>query len=295
MLFSSFSLGVHMKKIKEQVGLILLIGLLLVGTGILGFPFISDYLYWQAANVEIHQFDLTANELSVVEIDERLKLAHAYNSSLIGAGMGPLIDPYSDAQKQEGRQAYAQMLEVNEQMGYVTIEKLNIQLPLFAGTVETVLQKGVGHLEGTSLPVGGDNTHSVLTAHRGLPTASLFTDLDQLVIGDDFYIHTIQGRLGYRVIELAVIEPSDFSQLEVVAGADLVTLLTCTPYMINSHRLIVRGERLPDIDQNTSENIPNAWQPNMNSLYVRWGLYGLAGLVFLVIVIFVLPYYRKRS
>lgn len=274
---------------KERLSWIILILLLIAGVTLLAFPFVSDFLYWQAANVEIHEFDRQASALTNEEIDQRVELAHIYNSTLMTT---ELIDPYSEEEQAEGRRAYAQMLEINEQIGYVTIPKIQVKLPMFAGTNEKVLQKGVGHLEGTSLPVGGENTHSVLTAHRGLPTASLFTDLDQLVEGDVFYVDTIQGTLAYQVVMVEVIEPTDFSLLEVVSGEDLITLLTCTPYMINSHRLIVRGERIayiPDVEEETSR----AWQPNMNNLYVRWGIYGLIGLVFVIILIFVVPRFIK--
>lgn len=275
---------------KNRLSWIALVLLLIAGVSLLAFPFVSDFLYWQAANVEIHEFDIQASAISDEEIDQRVELAHIYNSTLMAAD---LIDPYSEDKQDQGRRAYAEMLEVNEQIGYVTIPKIQVKLPMFAGTNESVLQKGVGHLEGTSLPVGGEHTHAVLTAHRGLPTANLFTDLDQLVEGDVFYVDTIQGTLAYKVIMVSVIEPSDFSSLEVVPGEDLVTLLTCTPYMINSHRLIVRGERTDYVPE-AEEEVGTSWQPNMNSLYVRWGIYGLVGLVFVVILIFGLPRWRKR-
>lgn len=136
------------------------------------------------------------------------------------------------------------MLEVNEQLGYLAIPTIGLDLPIYAGTSAKVLEKGSGHLEGSSLPVGGQSTHSVLTAHRGLPSARLFTDLNQLKKGDRFYVTNLKETLAYKVNQIKVIEPSQLDALTIVEGKDYVTLLTCTPYMINSHRLLVRGERI---------------------------------------------------
>ena len=136
------------------------------------------------------------------------------------------------------------MLEVREMIGHIEIPKIGQDLPVYAGTSEEVLQKGVGHLEGTSLPVGGNSTHSVLTAHSGLPEATLFTELRKLEIGDKFYIHNIKEILAYQVDQIKVVEPTDFNDLLIDPGHDYVTLLTCTPLMINTHRLLVRGHRV---------------------------------------------------
>lgn len=154
-------------------------------------------------------------------------------------------DPYSEEKKKQGRAEYARMLEVHEMIGHVEIPKINQDLPIYAGTAEEVLQKGVGHLEGTSLPIGGNSTHAVLTAHSGLPEATLFTHLNQLEIGDKFYIHNISETIAYQVDQIKVIDPTNFNDLLIDPGHDYVTLLTCTPIMINTHRLIVRGHRVP--------------------------------------------------
>src|SRR3712207_2846628 len=141
------------------------------------------------------------------------------------------------------RNEYARMLEVHEKIGYIQIPSLDLSLPIYAGTAETVLQKGVGHMEGTSLPIGGESTHCVLTAHTGLNTARMFTDIDKLKKGDIFLVENIKETLAYKVDNIQVIEPTDFSSLVIVPKEDHITLLTCTPYMVNSHRLLVRGIR----------------------------------------------------
>ena len=130
-------------------------------------------------------------------------------------------------------------------MGYIEIPKIKALLPIYHGTTEEVLQSGVGHLESTSLPVGGESTHAVLSGHRGLTTARLFTDLDQMEEGDVFYIKVLHETLAYQVDQILTVLPSETEALAVTAGADQVTLVTCTPYMINTHRLLVRGERIP--------------------------------------------------
>lgn len=173
------------------------------------------------------------SELEQEEIDRRLALAHAFNEALNG-GANEVTDPYSEEEKQEGVAEYARMLEIHEKMGVVEVPKINEKLPIYAGTAEEILQKGVGHLEGTSLPVDGNSTHSVLIAHSGLSTAKLFTDLEKLEIGDKFYIHHIGGTLAYQVNQIKVIKPTDFSDLLIEPGHDYVTLLTCTPTGINT-------------------------------------------------------------
>ncbi|MFV1433800.1 class C sortase SrtC1, partial [Klebsiella pneumoniae] len=156
-----------------------------------------------------------------------------YNASIAGAktnGEYPALkDPYSAEQKQAGVVEYARMLEVKEQIGHVIIPRINQDIPIYAGSAEENLQRGVGHLEGTSLPVGGESTHAVLTAHRGLPTAKLFTNLVKVTVGDRFYIEHIGGKIAYQVDQIKVIAPDQLEDLYVIQGEDHVTLLTCTP------------------------------------------------------------------
>ncbi|WP_165732197.1 class C sortase [Streptococcus dysgalactiae] len=221
----------------------------LVGLLVLAFPIASQLLYYQASHANINAFKKTVTTIDRTEIKRRLELARAYNASLSGGTnqtTKPVLkDPYSDHQKKAGRAEYARMLEVREQIGHVTIPKINQDLPIYAGSGEENLQRGVGHLERTTLPVGGASTHAVLTAHRGLPTARLFTDLDKMRRGDRFYIEHLGGKLAYQVDDIKVITPDRLEELSIVPDEDYVTLLTCTPYMINSHRLLVRGKRIP--------------------------------------------------
>lgn len=218
-----------------------LVILFIAGFVIMMYPVVSNYYYRIEANNQILEFTENAKSLDQNEILRRIELAEAYNSVL---DPSRLADPYTEKEK-EGIAEYARMLEVKEKLGFVEIPKIDTNLPIYAGTSFDVLNKGVGHLEGTSLPIGGKSTHTVLTAHRGLPSARLFRDLDKLQKGDIFYIHNIQTVLAYEVDQILTVEPSNFDPVLVVDDKDYATLLTCTPYMINSHRLLVRGHRVP--------------------------------------------------
>lgn len=183
-----------------------------------------------------------------------MRLAKIYNDNL---GNVTPKDPYSEEEKHKAIENYAQMLELRTKIGVISIPSIDVELPIYAGTNEEILQKGAGHLEGTSLPIGGESTHTVITAHSGLPSARLFTDLQKVKMGEKFYIDNIAGTLAYQVDHIDVIDPSDFSQLLVVPEKDYATLLTCTPIMINTHRLIVRGHRVPyvpEVDEKVKED-----------------------------------------
>lgn len=225
------------KKAKWLFRLVFLLGFMVAL-----YPLVSRLYYRIDSNNQVAVFSEGVDELATEEIERRIGLARAYNESLNNVVSE---DPYSEEKKKQGRAEYARMLEVHEMIGHVEIPKINQDLPIYAGTAEEVLQKGVGHLEGTSLPIGGNSTHAVLTAHSGLPEATLFTHLNQLEIGDKFYIHNISETIAYQVDQIKVIDPTNFNDLLIDPGHDYVTLLTCTPIMINTHRLIVRGHRVP--------------------------------------------------
>lgn len=272
------------KKRKQRRWPLVLVFIL--GLAILSYPLISRLYYETEASSAISDFEAGLSQIDQEEIDERIRLANAFNESLITSS---LADPYAEDYA-AGRAEYARMLEVHEKMGHVQIPKINVDIPMYAGTAETVLQKGIGHLEGTSLPVGGNSTHSVLTAHRGLPNARLFSELDQLEIGDKFYVHNIAGTLAYQVDQIKTIEPSDFSDLLVVPGHDYVTLLTCTPYMINSHRLIVRGHQVDYV----AEIEERAIAENEAAYFYKYAFFATLGvLIFILFVLFV-GWVKKR-
>ena len=229
-----------MKKLRKRtLSTILLIVGFLVGLSLLLYPTVSDY--WNS----MHQSRaITSYAEHVADIDDSLYEslwadAQAYNASLLEkADRFTLSD--------EDLAEYEQMLAVpgTNVIGYIEIDKINCYLPIYHGTDDAVLQVGVGHLEGTSLPVGGASTHCVLSGHRGLPSAKLFTDLDQLEVGDTFVLYVLDETLTYEVDQIRIVEPTDLSDLAIEEGKDYCTLMTCTPNGINTHRLLVRGHRV---------------------------------------------------
>ncbi len=260
----------------------------IIGALVLAYPHISDFYYRVETRSVILEFREESDKISPEELDERLGLARAYNDSLINAISE---DPYSEDKLAEGRAEYARMLEVKEKLGHVEIPKINIDIPMYAGTSDEVLEMGAGHMEGTSLPIGGNSTHSVITAHSGLPKAKLFTDLSRLEIGDKFYIHNIEGIMAYQVNRVLVIDPADFSELLIVPGHDYVTLLTCTPIMVNSHRLIVRGHRIDYVPAVEEASIA---EHAANFMYMYLFYAAIALIVLLLLALFFLRSKQKR-
>jgi sortase A len=186
---------------------------------------------------------------------------------------------------EEEEQEYEQVLDPfgTGMMGHIEIPKIQVSLPIYHGTSDGVLQVGVGHLEGSSLPVGGEGTHAVLSGHRGLPSASLFTDLDKLEIGDHFIIQVLKETLTYEVDQIKVIEPEDLTKLTIEEGEDLCSLVTCTPYGINTHRLVVRGHRIPN--EEDGEAAAEEIRSERKKPVILIGLAVLAVIVFVGIVV----------
>lgn len=264
------------KKAKWLFRLVFLLGFMVAL-----YPLVSRLYYRIDSNNQVAVFSDGVDELATEEIERRIGLARAYNESLNNVVSE---DPYSEEKKKQGRAEYARMLEVHEMIGHVEIPKINQDLPIYAGTAEEVLQKGVGHLEGTSLPIGGNSTHAVLTAHSGLPEATLFTHLNQLEIGDKFYIHNISETIAYQVDQIKVIDPTNFNDLLIEPGHDYVTLLTCTPIMINTHRLIVRGHRVP--------YVPAVDEELIRTTKANW-IFRILFFVALVLIILLIIYLIK--
>ncbi|HEL1943635.1 TPA: class C sortase [Streptococcus suis] len=263
---------------------ILLKLLFLFGLVVTLYPWISQYYYRYDSDYKIQSFYEQAQQLPSEEVLKRLEHAKAYNQTL---EPHKLQDLYTEEEK-AGVVEYARMLEVKEKIGFVEIPKINERIPIYAGTTEEVLQKGAGHLEGSSLPVGGESTHTVITAHRGLPNASLFTNLDHLKVGDQFYIHNIAEVLAYEVDQILVVEPNNFDPVIVQNGKDYATLLTCTPYMINSHRLLVRGHRVPYEPKVAIKQKPAFFLDMLTLSY-------LVALLIIVVIVIILYLLRRKK
>ncbi|HEO3189307.1 TPA: class C sortase [Streptococcus agalactiae] len=273
------------KKTKKKKSNLPFIILFLIGLSILLYPVVSRFYYTIESNNQTQDFERAAKKLSQKEINRRMTLAQAYNDSLNNVH---LEDPYEKKRIQKGVAEYARMLEVSEKIGTISVPKIGQKLPIFAGSSQKVLSKGAGHLEGTSLPIGGKSSHTVITAHRGLPKAKLFTDLDKLKKGKIFYIHNIKEVLAYKVDQISVVKPDNFSKLLVVKGKDYATLLTCTPYSINSHRLLVRGHRI--------KYVPPVKEKNylMKELQTHYKLYFLLSILVILILVALLLYLKRK-
>lgn len=223
-----------MKKLK----LIFAILMFVTGLGIAGYPIISNILYERNATQVVESYDDTVEEMDQEEIDAAKEAARKYNEQLQSA----IVQDENGEGEQTG-ESYVDLSGVGESIGYITIPKIDLELPIYEGSSADVLQKGIGHMEQSSYPIGGEGTHSVLTGHRGLPDAELFTHLDKMEIGDRFYLHVLDEILAYRVDQIKVVEPNETGDLDIIPGKDYCTLVTCTPYSINTHRLLVRGVR----------------------------------------------------
>lgn len=217
---------------------------LIIALSVLLYPTISNYLYEKNGAKVISNYDENAVHLSESEKQAMLEAARQYNQELLGNI--ELLDPFSPVKKEVDAR-YQSLLSTNEagMMGYIRIPQIDVELPIYHGTEEKVLQSGVGHFEGTSLPVGGESTHTVLTGHRGLPSKLLFTDLDELEEGDIFYIKILGETLAYQIDQILTVKPENTKALTIAPGKDYATLVTCTPYAVNTHRLLVRGTRIP--------------------------------------------------
>lgn len=228
-----------MKKIKQStITTIILILVFLVGLSLLLYPTISDY--WNSLH-QSQAISSYAEQVAAMDNDTYEALwaeAKVYNETLMNKSNRFNLT-------EEELEEYQSLLRVSDTnvIGYIEIAKINCYLPIYHGTDEAVLQVGVGHLEGSSLPVGGESTHTVISGHRGLPSAKLFTDLDQIEAGDTFVLYILDETLTYEVDQIRIVEPHEIGELDIAEGEDYCTLVTCTPYGVNSHRLLVRGHR----------------------------------------------------
>lgn len=233
---------------NKRVRDILPILVILAGLLVLLYPTISNYLVEKNASRAVASYDATAVDMGQDRREQMLADARAYNDALAASsGANPQALEGGEPGQVGETLAYEDLLDLNGDgmMGYIIIPKMNVELPIYHTVEERVLQSGVGHMESSSLPVGGESTHAALSGHRGLPSAKLFTDLDQMEVGDQFYIKVLGETLAYEVHEIETVLPTETESLAIQQGEDLVTLITCTPYGINSHRLLVHAHRIP--------------------------------------------------
>lgn len=238
----------NVKKTKEKnrhhrITLLLSILLIVGGVIISLYPSVSNYFAEKNQVEIIKKYDELVVSVDTQGLEEEFQKAQTYNENLAG---DPVHDPFVEGSGYALPTNYTSILNFTDSgiMAYIEIPKISVHLPIYHGTSSDVLEKGVGHIQSTSLPIGGESTHCVLTGHTGLPSAELFTRLDELDIGDIFYIHVLNKVLTYKVYETKVILPDKIDELQVVPGKDYVTLVTCTPYGVNTHRLLVKAEQV---------------------------------------------------
>lgn len=281
---------------KKKAGNLVIGIIFLAGLSLLLYPFVANQWnnYIQKQLISGYEQVVSDKEAAEgIDYDAERKKAEDYNEALLPC---VLPDSFALAESSGVDPVYMNTLNIagDEMMGSVEIPKINIKIPIYHTTEEDVLNKGAGHLEGSSLPVGGANTHAVISAHRGLPSASLFTDLDQMKVGDHFLLHVLDETLCYEVDKISVVKPEDTSALAVEDGQDLVTLLTCTPYGVNTERLLVRGHRVPYVEEEVKEEKTVLSGSSLHTNYLLWVFVGLSVTALFVFVLYLKETKLKR-
>ena len=273
--------------IKEQKVNIILCLVILIGIGLISYPSVSDWWNSFHQTRAVASYAAAVSQMKTEDYDRLFAEADDYNRKLAGTGM-------KWSMTDEEIQEYNSILDISENgiMGYIDIPRIRQTLPIYHGTDDAVLQIAIGHLAGTSLPVGGDSSHCVVSGHRGLPSARLFSDLDRLIVGDVWTMTVLNRTVTYEVDQIRIVEPEDLSELQIVQGSDYCTLLTCTPYGINTHRLLVRGHRIPNLDGDANVTA-DAMQVDQTLVAIV-----VAIIILLILCVFLLitssKWYRQR-
>jgi sortase A len=299
-------------KISKKMQKILLATIFAVGLGIFLYPILSNLYVGYFQNQVIDSYQDKIEQMTEQEKRQELAEMMRYNDKLNQTGI-EYVDPFegildNDTDSGADESEIAASIDeepdiydalsdsVGEALGHIEIPKIDIDIPIYFGTSEKVLQEGIGLLEGSSLPVGGTSTHATLTGHNGLPSAKLFTDLHKLAVGDVFLIHSINGTLAYEVDTIITVLPDETDSLKIVEGEDLVTLITCTPYMINTHRLLVTGHR---VDYEVVEEISKETQVTDPVKDVKEQdnkiIYFVAAMAFILLMVTIMLYRRRRK
>lgn len=271
---------------KKHGTTILLVIIFFVGLCLLLYPTVSDWWNSRHQSKAIADYSQNVANMDDNESAELLRQAHSYNSKLKKNSLFKVLNGDELAE-------YNSVLDITGTgiMAYIEIPTIKVSLPIYHGVSESVLQVAVGHIDWSSLPVGGESTHCIVSGHRGLPSAKLFTNLDKLVIGDVFMIHVLKETITYQVDQILIVEPHDISSLSIIQGQDLCTLVTCTPYGINSHRLLVRGHRIENIEETPVINVVS--EAGVIDKMVVAPI--VAAPILFALLIYVLIKYRKKK
>ena len=273
-----------MKKNKSTIILILVF---FVGLSVMLYPTLSDYVNQLHQSRAVASYAQDVDTMTDADYSAYFDAADAFNAQ-VAANENALYRP-------DQLTGYNDTLDITGTgiMGYITISKIGVELPIYHGTSDGVLQIAAGHLEGTSLPVGGESTHAVISAHRGLPSAKLFTNLDQLEVGDTFTITVLDRVLTYEVDKISIVLPTETDELKIAEGKDYVTLMTCTPYGINTHRLLVRGKRIENAENQKHIRV-TADALRIEPIIVAPAL-AVPMLLVVLVVMLAVPHLRKRK
>ena len=277
---------------KKKLTTVLLYLIILAGVGLMLYPTLANYWNERIYRHAVVNYDTEVVNSEEATINELLKKAIEYNErhAVHGNFFGVLAeDQIAEYDSQLSLESDDEM----DMLGYLEIPDYNIALPIYRGTSDAVLASGVGHLEGTSLPVGGANSHCVISGHTGFPSAKLLTDLEKVAIGDEFYIKVLNFKYTYEVDQILVVLPDDFSNLQIIDGMDLCTIVTCTPYGINSHRLLVRGHRIFEERELPTEN--KQGKLSDNNLLIISLIEMIVVILLLLLLIFIMIKKFKRN
>ena len=275
--------------LKKKLSNLILVLIFLTGVSLLVYPTFSDWWNSLHQSRAIAAYVDQVNTLDDAQYETMLEQADAYNQTLLGKE-----DRYNLSDSE--LETYNSLLDVTGTgiMGYVVIPKINVRLPIYHGKDPAVLEIAIGHIAGSSLPVGGESTHCVLSGHRGLPSAKLFTDIDQLKEGDQFMLEVLGDTLTYEVDQIKVVLPDELDDIEIEEGKDLCTLVTCTPYGVNTHRLLVRGHRVETVQQNHVRVVSDAVQIEPVKVAIAAGI-PLLVIIMLLRMIFAGKKHKKGS
>lgn len=286
---------------KKKISVILFGLLFLVGFGILIYPTVSNQWNTYRQSQLISNYQSVVQDMTPEDFTQEWERAEAFNATITQNNL--YSDVFGESTTDLQSTEYWKILNEARDgiMGYLSIPKINIKLAIYHGTADDVLQTGVGHLNGTKLPIGGESTHCVVAAHRGLPSAKLFTDIDQLRNGDKFYIHVLDQVLAYEVDQiLPMVDKDDHETLEnalkIEEGKDQVTLFTCTPYGVNSHRLLVRGTRVPyNGEEEVTGSVADTMLHAIQNYYMLYLLLGIAITVLIIVIMKVASGRKQRN
>ncbi len=264
----------------------------LIGLGVFSYPIISNMFATKEHHTMIGDYHETVLKMESEQLQREKQKANEHNEQLAKSEVD-YVDPFSDETTDkhlQGTKSYYDVLQINPAIGSISIPKINVDLPIYHGTGERALSQGVGHLENSSLPSSESGIHSVLTAHRGLPSSKLFRHLDDIDIGDKFFVQVLDETLTYEVHDVQIVLPHETDWLKFDDGDNVVTLLTCEPYMINSHRLLVTGHLVPD-EKKEGEQFDRSGRANR----INWVLISLLGSFGLLILIGILRYQKRKK